>query len=252
MGTPAPLFYCYFRRNLNMRARVLYIILAAAFIALNSTALPGQEQKQQIKTQKTEVKTGESAEKAKLSAKTELKKGEQSQNVTIIVFGFVDRNKDGKNDLFQDADGDGINDITKKPYPHGFKFEDKNGDNINDLYVDADGDGVNDLRAGFVDLDGDGICDNAIDMNSDFINDITGLRYNRKNLRGYKFGFINEERLRLMRRFIDEDADGIPDFRMSRERLGGKDIFIDRDGDGIDDRRLIQQGFRKGPMRGEK
>ena len=252
MGTPVPLFYCYFRRNLSMRARVIYIILAAALIALNSTALFAQEKEKPNKAQETEATTGESAGKAELSAKTELKKGEQSQNETIIVFGFVDRNKDGKNDLFQDADGNGINDITKNPYPHSFKFEDKNQDKINDLYVDADGDGVNDLRARFVDLDGDGICDNVIDMNSDFINDITGLRYNRKNLRGYKFGFIKEERLMLMRGFIDEDADGIPDFRMRRGRLGGKDIFIDRNGDGIDDRRQIQQRHRREPMRGKK
>jgi hypothetical protein len=238
-----------------MKARVSYIILAAALIASNFTALPAQEKKQAAKAQKTQVKTEKPAAKAKVSAKTELQKDEKSQNEIITVFGFLDRNKDGKNDLFQDADGDGINDITKKPYPHSFKFEDKNDDKINDLYVDADGDGVNDLRAGFVDLDGDGICDNVIDMNRDFINDITGLRFNRKSLRGYKFGSVKEERLLLMHRFIDENADGIPDFRQAGKGpmlMGDRDVFIDRDGDGIDDRRQIQQRLRRGPMRGEK
>jgi hypothetical protein len=238
-----------------MRAGVSYIILVAALIAFNFTALPGQEKEQAAKAQKNQAKTEVSAAKAKVSAKTELLKDEKSQNETITVFGFLDRNKDGKNDLFQDADGDGINDITKKPYPHSFKFEDKNDDKINDLYVDADGDGVNDLRAGFVDLDGDGICDNVIDMNRDFINDITGLRFSRKSLRGYKFGSVKEERLRLMHRFIDENADGIPDFRQAGKGpmlMGDRDIFIDRDGDGIDDRRQIQQRLRRGPMRGEK
>ena len=237
-----------------MRARVLYIILAAALIGSNFTALPAQEKEQADKAQKTQLKTEETAAKAEVSAKTELQKDEKSQHETITVFGFLDRNKDGKNDLFQDADGDGINDITKKPYPHSFKFEDKNEDKINDLYVDADGDGVNDLRAGFIDLDGDGICDNVIDTNHDFINDITGLRFSRKSLRGYKFGSVKEERL-LMQRFIDENADGIPDFRQAGKGpmlTGKRDIFIDRDGDGIDDRRQIQQRLRRGPMRGKK
>jgi len=234
-----------------MKARVIYIIMAAALIALNFTELTGQEKEQPIKAQQTQAKTG----KTKVSVKTELQKDEKNQNETITVFGFPDRNKDGKNDLFQDADGDGINDITKKPYLHSFKFEDKNGDKINDLYVDADGDGVNDLRVRFVDLDGDGICDNVIDMNGDFINDITGLLFTPKSLRGYKFGFIKEERLRLMSGFIDEDADGIPDFRQVGKgpmMMGRRDVFIDRNGDGIDDRRQIQQRLGKGPMRGEK
>jgi len=238
-----------------MRARVSYIILAAAFTAFNFTALVGQDKEQPAGNQKTRAKTEESAAKARVSAKTKLEKTEQSQNQIITVFGFVDRNKDGKNDLFQDADGDGINDITNEPYQHSFKFEDKNGDKINDLYVDADGDGVNDLRAGYIDLDGDGICDNIIDMNRDFINDITGLRFSRKSLRGYKFGFVKEERLRLMQRFIDENADGIPDFRQAGKSpilMRHCDIFIDRDGDGIDDRRQIRQRLGKRPLRGEK
>ena len=239
-----------------MRARVIYVILAAALTAVNFTALQGQEKKQPVKAQETGEKTGKTAEKTRLSEKTETEKALQIQKQTVTAFGFLDRNKDGKNDLFQDADGNGVNDISNQPYLHSFKFEDKNGDKINDLYADADGDGVNDLRARFIDLDGDGICDNVVDMNGDFINDITGLRFNRKSLRGYKFGFIKEERLRLMGGFIDENADGIPDFRQGGKgpmmRMGGRDVFIDRDGDGIDDRRQIQKRLGKGPMRGEK
>ena len=190
-------------------------------------------------------KTEVSAEKTQVKTK----KGQISR--TIMVFGFIDRNKDGRNDLFQDANGDGINDVTQKPYPHRFKFVDKNKDNINDLFVDADGDGVNDLQVKFIDLDGDGINDNVVDVNCDYINDITGLRYTRKSLRGYKFGFIKEERQSLLRGFIDEDADGIPDYRGFRRglMLHGRDRFIDRDGDGIDDRRQRLQRHKHRPGR---
>ena len=39
--------------------------------------------------------------------------------------GYVDSNKDGVNDRFADADGNGVNDVTKKSYPHHFQFKDE-------------------------------------------------------------------------------------------------------------------------------
>ena len=171
------------------------------------------------------------------------------------IFGFVDRDRDGKNDLFQDADGDGINDINGKEYQHNFKFVDKNGDKVNDIFVDVDGDGVNDQDVRYIDEDSDGICDNVVDCNKDNINDITGLRFNRKSLRGYKFGFIKEERNLMMQQFIDENADGIPDARQlgkGSHGMGPRDVFIDRDGDGIDDRREHMQRAGKGMAGGKK
>jgi len=173
------------------------------------------------------------------------------------VVGFVDRDHDGRNDMFRDANGDGVNDVDSKPYPHRFAFVDVDKDGVNDKFVDADGDGVNDLNPDFVDEDGDGVCDNVIDYSGRFINDITGMRYSTKSLRGYKFGFINEERREMLRNFIDEDADGIPDMP-GRFGAGatmgppggmpppGRDRFIDRDGDGIDDRRQRMEQLRKG------
>ncbi|MCE5270322.1 hypothetical protein LLH00_03465 [bacterium] len=170
------------------------------------------------------------------------------------VVGFTDRDRDGRNDLFRDANGDGVNDVDSKPYAHRFAFVDADKDGVNDKFVDADGDGVNDLNPDFVDEDGDGVCDNVIDFSGRFINDITGMRYSTKSLRGYKFGFINEERREMLRNFIDEDADGIPDLPGRHGAMGaqngmphpGRDRFIDRDGDGIDDRRQRMEQLRKG------
>lgn len=172
----------------------------------------------------------------------------------VAPFGFLDRDRDGRNDLFVDANGDGFNDINGKTYPHTFKFLDADGNGLNDVFQDADGDGVNDLDTRFADEDSDGINDNVVDTNHDYVNDITGLRFSRKSLRGYKFGFIKEERQMLLRGFIDEDADGIPDARqqrMSGGEMRGRDRFIDRDGDGIDDRRQSQKRLRRGPMGGK-
>ena len=48
------------------------------------------------------------------------------------LIGYVDGNRDGINDRFSDADGDGIDDISAKPYPHRFRFVDEDGDGIDD------------------------------------------------------------------------------------------------------------------------
>ena len=72
------------------------------------------------------------------------------------LIGYVDGNRDGINDRFRDADGDGIDDISAKPYPHRFRFVDEDGDGKNDLFIDSDGDGVNDLDGRFRDENADG------------------------------------------------------------------------------------------------
>lgn len=157
--------------------------------------------------------------------------------------GFVDTDKDGINDRFHDANGDGINDVTGKPYPHRFGFRDDNKDRINDLFVDRDGDGVNDLGVRFVDTDKDGINDNVIDVDRDRINDITGHRYRDRALDGGRYGCVNEEKEEYRSGFIDEDGDGIDD-REQGGKVGRRgdtmhDYFIDEDGDGICDGREI-------------
>lgn len=217
-----------------MSKKITYGLITALFLFCG--VLPAQEKKESVSPA-----PGAAAKKIPVS------KIEQKQEIKI--FGFRDRNRDGKNDLFLDANGDGINDVTGKAYQHKFKFVDKNKDKINDLFTDADGDGVNDLRVKFVDIDSDGINDNVVDVDRNHINDITGLRYTRKSLRGYKYGFIKEERLGMMRGFIDEDGDGIADFPRGKMLRDMHDRFIDRDGDGIDDRRLRMRMLRHGPRR---
>ncbi|HCL00386.1 MAG TPA: hypothetical protein DHW42_09835 [Candidatus Marinimicrobia bacterium] len=164
--------------------------------------------------------------------------------------GFLDRNKDGINDWFHDANGDGINDVDHQPYPHGFTFADQNGDGINDLFIDEDGDGVNDLTNRGLKRD-KGWNTNVIDNNRDWINDITGEIYNRRNLMGNRYGFILEERGIRGKDFIDQDGDGHDD-RFAREgqrmQRRSMDHFIDQDGDGIcDDRGFDRHRYgRKG------
>ena len=263
-----------------MSGRARYWSLALAVLSLGTSTLLAQaessaaragrqkdskaavERQKDTKEQSAEVKENQDKEKKEAAAGSAADKKLPGARQTTggqageeKIFGFVDRDRDGKNDLFQDADGDGINDVTSKEYPHNFKFVDKNGDKVNDIFVDVDGDGVNDLDVRYIDEDSDGICDNVVDCNKDNINDITGLRFNRKSLRGYKFGFIKEERNLMMQQFIDENADGIPDARQlgkGPHGMGSRDVFIDRDGDGIDDRREHMQRPGKGPAGGMK
>ena len=160
--------------------------------------------------------------------------GEPDQR-PIQPVGYVDADRDGINDRFVDADGDGINDITKKSYPHRFPFKDADRDRVNDLFVDRDGDGVNDREGRFVDRDRDGICDNVVDHDGNGVNDITGFKYTRKSLGGYRYGLVNEERGVASGRFIDENGNGIHDLWEPRGKM--HDYFIDEDGDGICDGR---------------
>jgi len=166
--------------------------------------------------------------------------------------GFVDKNKDGINDLFHDADGDGVNDVNKEKYEHRFEFQDKNKDKVNDIFIDKDGDGVNDLETKFADKDKDGINDNVLDYNKDSINDITGLKYEKKDLMGYRYGIVEEEAKKSHKKFIDEDGDGMNDSVAKRRGIKNNthDRFIDNDNDGIsDDRQLgLRRRQGRGPM----
>ncbi|MCF7885608.1 MAG: hypothetical protein K9M80_03850, partial [Candidatus Marinimicrobia bacterium] len=118
---------------------------------------------------------------------------------------------------------------------------------INDNFQDADGDGVNDLSAKYIDNNSDGKNDNVIDQNGDWINDITGLIYNKRTARGSRYGFVLEELGQKVKKYADTDGDGHFDEHpgrgsgQGRGRGKGFDKFIDEDGDGIAD----GKGFRK-------
>jgi len=120
-------------------------------------------------------------------------------------FGYQDKNSDGINDLFRDADGDGTDDVTGKKYRHAFQFRDNDNDGKNDLFRDANGDGMNDLvvpgsKAGrrglvfFLDVDANGQ------------NDVTGAP-----VRSRGFGMHSGQA--QWDDFVDEDGDGIDDRR---------------------------------------
>jgi hypothetical protein len=172
--------------------------------------------------------------------------------------GFEDKNNDGINDKFLDADGDGRNDIDDKAYPHTFEFKDKNKDKINDLWVDRDGDGVNDLSHKLKGEKHLNIHFNVLDVDEDGRNDITGESYDREKpqWKGEVWGFWDESTGKLRGRFIDEDGDGIDDrlkdfhkfMRNRKHARGSRDVFIDEDGDGICDPRTDFIGMmgRKG------
>ncbi len=161
------------------------------------------------------------------------------------IIGFEDKDQDGINDCFVDANGDGRNDVDNKAYKHTFKFADKNDDKINDLWVDRDGDGVNDISFEFTMQEKQMIRRNVLDANEDGFNDVTGEKYDAKNHNwmGRKWGFWNEDDGELQGSFIDADADGIDD-RLNNDRrnmghgpnkMKRQDTFIDEDGDGICD-----------------
>lgn len=218
---------------MNWRIFAIVLVSLAIFQPLLVDGSPAAEKK--------DAEAPSKAQTDKKDAKTE---GESKKPKFI---GFVDKNKDGINDKFHDADGDGINDVTKEKYKHRFKFVDKNKDKINDVFVDKDGDGVNDLETKFVDEDKDDISDNVLDYDRDSINDITGLKYKNKDLMGYRYGIVEEEMKKTHKKFIDENGDGMHDPIARRRGFtdengdGIHDWFVDEDGDGICDGR----GFRR-------
>lgn len=170
--------------------------------------------------------------------------------------GFVDRNRDGVNDLFCDTNGDGINDVTGRPYDHKFDFADADGDRMNDLWRDADGDGVNDLCARMDTRVGGEIDAIVLDVDQDGANDVTGAPLRGEGYSGHLYGFIDERSGSSGGRLLDEDGNGIDD-RLERMRMGAamsdRDLFIDEDGDGICDGRgdmLRRRGRRGGGHHG--
>jgi len=137
---------------------------------------------------------------------------------------------------YRDADGDGKNDITGKPYSHQFRFVDADGDGINDIFRDANGDGNNDIaRINGKNGDRDK-AEGSIDANGDGVNDITEKR--------------KAPLQKTRQKFIDENADGLSDQTAKetseKPRIRGRkvDRFTDRDGDGINDGRGLERANR--------
>jgi hypothetical protein len=165
-------------------------------------------------------------------------------------FGFVDGDEDGRNDLCQDDDGNGICDqgtlYADYPFlmPHG--FTDANGDQINDRFRDSDGDGLNDGDGasfgpgfGFVDANNDGLNDRFRDADGDGICDLTGMPYR------HPFGFVDDNNDGFNDRFRDTDGDGLNDITgapyigmpgwADLVGDGSNDFFRDDNGDGLND-----------------
>ncbi len=148
------------------------------------------------------------------------------------IIGYRDRDKNKINDLFRDANGDGINDITGKKYKHSFPFIDKNKDGINDVFIDVNGDGFNDVKSSFYRK-----LYKCIDFNHDGINDITGKRY--------KAIAKTVENILKIGKFIkvENNSGEKTKYRKVKtkktlKRSNGKyDTFIDKNKNGIDDRR---------------
>ena len=196
-----------------------------------------------------------------------------TQNVT----GYKDANRDGINDLFADADGNGINDFGGNSYSLPFEFKDENQDGVHDLWKDADGDGVNDYLGEILmqmsrwqDTDSDGIRDrvqgslrgselmqHVLDADNDGVNDITGQTYNGRDIFGYRYGNVDEEAGMIDVNFTDNNVDGMNDHFMTPERQtdfnhGRMDRFFDADGDGIADDRGLQRLRGRHMQRGKK
>lgn len=169
--------------------------------------------------------------------------GAQPDSALAAIAGYVDAGRTGTNDRFRDADGDGVNDVSGKPYPHRFGYADQDNDGVNDLFTDADGDGVNDRDGRAVDLNGDGVCDNVLDQDADGRNDITGEAYDDQ-LKGWRYGLVDEEAGQKASVFVDEDGDGTNDSWEAGNGRGNHgaavDLFIDEDGDGIADGRTVR------------
>lgn len=74
--------------------------------------------------------------------------GEPSASRAVRI-GLRNWTADGINDLFVDADGDGVCDddalYARDPYMMVLGYEDGDSDGMNDHFRDAEGDGINDL-----------------------------------------------------------------------------------------------------------
>lgn len=95
-------------------------------------------------------------------------------------YGFQDADKDGVNDLFRDADGNGQDEVSGKPYLHAYPYADRDGDKKNDYFQDADGNGKNDLFKPGKHI-GNYFLILFLDADNNGLNDVTGRR-----IPGYK------------------------------------------------------------------
>ena len=218
-----------------VRARVFWTCLLAISFGVHATALAADEPTAKSRPKET---PGQGPTRANALGPRAVGLHDQGR--------YLDADRDGRNDRFRDADGDGVDDVSGKKYPHRFRYQDEDGDGLNDLFRDLDGDGVNDLSGALVDADGDGVFDNVIDHDGDGKNDVTGISYTETSLRGFRFGRVDEERSTVHRRFRDQNGDGMNDLLRRRFQFHdalrdrASDSFIDEDGDGIADGRRLQ------------
>lgn len=131
--------------------------------------------------------------------------GAAEQELLTPPFGFSDKDSDGVNDLFRDADGNGTDDVTGKAYRHSFQYRDNDNDGKNDLFQDANGDGVNDKFIPGTHSGRRGII-YSLDADKDGRNDVTGSSVPSK-------GFGRHSGNGQWDDFLDEDGDGIDDRR---------------------------------------
>lgn len=156
--------------------------------------------------------------------------GASSREDASLFLGYQDNNRDGINDLYCDADGDGVNDVSGEVFFSGVVFSDEDGDGVNDVFCDADGDGVNDNYVKSKKIP-------VIDMNGDGINDVTGKKFGKGMYSGYLYGKCFEEKGVSVEKFSDENGDMMDDSIRKMIEKGGDDRFIDENGDGICDGR---------------
>jgi hypothetical protein len=156
----------------------------------------------------------------------------------VAAVGFVDADRDGLNDRFRDADGDGVCDVTGRAYLRRFAVVDADGDGLNDVFIDGDGNGVNDLDDTWADADGDRVCDNVLDADGDGRNDITGEAYG-DGAGGWGLWRAKQRAARDVAG-DQQDGDRAQGVSAEPETAAGMDVFVDSDGDGIADGRTVR------------
>ena len=148
----------------------------------------------------------------------------------VLEAGGPDADGNGIVDGFNDADGDGHDDMTAA-FPHA--DPDSDGDGIVDhLDLDSDNDGLPDTWesiSSLADVDGDGVLDDLTDLNGDGLAD----NYNANTL-------VDTDRDGASNHLdLDSDGDGILDLtEAGGDDLNGDglvDAWTDSDGDGIVD-----------------